>query len=146
LVVSSHQMYRAWLPQTRTWRVLPTPTPSEMAAIARADQKTVYTRVGAVRQESGGHVLRLNRKEAPAIDIPLTYVVPRAGVLPVSRYHSSLRFGQNIAPSHANSFAGGLMLTPGFHPSGFWIVTRPEIEEYLQKRSEPPKPLESVAK
>jgi hypothetical protein len=58
--------------------------------------------------------------------------------LPISRYHSNLRFGQNIAPSHANCFAGGLLLTPGFHPSGFWIVTRPEIEEYLQKRSEPP--------
>ena len=146
LVVSSHQMHQAWSPQTRTWRVLPTPTPAELAAISKAGQRTVYSRVGAVRQESAGHVLRLNRKEAPAIDIPLTYVIPNGAFLPVSRYHSSLRYGQNIAPSHANSFAGGLLLTPGFHPSGFWIVTRPEIDEYLQKRSEPPKSIESVAK
>ena len=126
--------------------MLPTPTPAELTAIAKAGQRTVYSRVGAVRQESDGHVLRLNRKEAPAIDIPITYVIPNGTFLPISRYHSSLRFGQNIAPSHANSFAGGLLLTPGFHPSGFWIVTRPEIDEYLQKRSEPPKSIESVAK
>jgi hypothetical protein len=146
LVVSSHQMHQAWSPQTRTWRALPTPSTAELAAITRAGQRTVYTRVGTVRQEADGHILRLSRKDAPALDIPLTYDIPNGAFLPISRYHSSLRFGQNIAPSYAHSFAGGLLLTPGFHPSGFWIVTRPELDEYLQKRSGASKPLEAALK
>jgi hypothetical protein len=74
-------------------------------------------------------ILRLSRKEAPALDIPLQFAPPDGTSLPESRYGP-----QKVVPRYGNSFPGGMLLAPSF-ASGFWVIPQIEMDDYLRQRT-----------
>jgi hypothetical protein len=123
IVVSSGKVSHVWSPTHRTWRAPQTVVPNSNRA------KPGQGRVGLVKRVDNRLVLRLSRKDAPAIDVPLAFAPPGGIHLPESRY------GQNIWPTHCNSFEEGLLLISSFIASGFWVIPKAEIDEYLRQRA-----------
>jgi hypothetical protein len=83
-------------------------------------------RAGTVGQVNNLVTLRLSKREGAPVEIALTFLRPSGLYLPDSIYGP-----QNIRPNYCNEFAEGLVLVPN-SGSGFWVIPRKEIDEYLR--------------
>lgn len=133
IVVMSGKTSHAWSPVERKWRV--------SAPLVNKHPETGLKRVGAIKPWEGKLVLRLKRQQAPTLDIPLDFVPPAGTRIPPTRYH-----GQGIWPSHGHSFEGGLILAGDFQARVFWIVSKQELDTYLQSREALGKAVEAAVR
>jgi hypothetical protein len=123
IVVTAGKLRQIWSPQQRQWR----PDPSGPTRPATAPQRGDVYRTGSVQIKDEVPILRLNRKEASMLELPLQFAPPGGTSLPESRYGP-----QKVMPHYCNAFPGGMLLVPRF-ASGFWVIPQVELDEYLRR-------------
>ncbi|HXI50269.1 MAG TPA: ankyrin repeat domain-containing protein [Candidatus Saccharimonadales bacterium] len=121
IVVTAGKVRYAWSLANRTWN----PVPSSTFKPGPPTRATVW-RAGTVGQVNNLVTLRLSKREVAPVEIALTFLRPSGLYLPDSIYGP-----QNIRPNYCNEFAEGLVLVPN-SGSGFWVIPRKEIDEYLR--------------
>src|SRR5262249_24987670 len=111
IVVIAGKLRQIWSPSQRQWRPDP-PGPARSAPPLRGD---IY-RTGSVQIKDEVPILRLARRDAPTLELPLQFAPPGGTSLPESRYGA-----QKVMPHYCNAFPGGMLLVPRF-ASGFWVI------------------------
>src|SRR5262249_1874566 len=120
IVVIAGKLRQIWSPRQRQWR----PDPPRPAAPPQHGD--VY-RTGSVQIKDQVPILRLNRKDAPTLELPLQFAPPGGTSLPESRYGP-----QQVMPQYCHAFPGGMLLVPRF-ASGFWVIPQIEMDEYVRR-------------